>query len=169
MPVGTKEGIFSMCKKAKIGYNVLTENYRTIIRYAAKTSDSFSVVTEQVKPFSIVAPKCRHDEILNSISDYLIKQVVGVKSWPGTKTSANHMVLNIYRMVKSTRNWLNESPNLFVYREDLPEDICFYRDGKPWMYATTHEHDMTIINPTNEDMAFFKTIETAMSSGGGKS
>lgn len=76
------------------------------------------------------------------------------------------MVLNIYRMVKSTRNWLNESPNLFVYREDLPEDICFYRDGKAWMYATTHEHDMTIINPTNEDMAFFKTIETAMSSGG---
>lgn len=137
--------------------------------HAAKTSDSFSVVTEQVKPFGIDPPKCKHDEILNSISDYLIKQDVGVKSWPGTKTSANHMVLNIYRIVKSTRNWLNESPNLFVYREDLPEDICFYRDGKAWMYVTTHERDMAIINPTDEDMAFFETIEATALSADGRS
>lgn len=108
-----------MCKRTKIAYDILIKNYRTIIHYAAKTSDSFSVVTEQVKPFSIVPPKCKHDEILNSIADYLIKQVVGVKSWPGTKTSANHMVLNIYRMAKSTRNWLNESPNLLYI-----EKIC---------------------------------------------
>lgn len=92
-----------------------------------------------------------------------------MKSWPGTKTSANHMVLNIYRMVKSTRNWLNESPNLFVYREDLPEDICFYRDGKAWMYVTTHERDMAIINPTDEDMAFFETIEATALSADGRS
>ena len=158
-----------MCKRTKIAYDILIENYRAIIRYAAKTSDSFSVVTEQVKPFSIVPPKCKHDEILSSISDYLIKQVVGAKSWPGTETSANHMVLNIYLMVKSTRNWLNEGPNLFVYREDLPEDICFYRDGKAWMYVTTHERDMTIMNPTNEDMAFFETIEATALSADGRS
>lgn len=158
-----------MCKRMKIAYDVLIKKYRTIIRYAGKTSDSFSVVTEQVKPFSIDPPRCKHDEILSSISDYLIKQVVEAKSWPGTETSAKHMVLNVYRMVKPTRNWLNESPNLFVYREDLPEDICFYRDGKAWMYATTHEHDMAIINPTNEDTVFFETIEAAALSADGRS
>ena len=47
-----------MCKRTKLAYDILIENYRAIIRYAAKTSDSFSVVTEQVKPFGIDPPKC---------------------------------------------------------------------------------------------------------------
>lgn len=51
----------------------------------------------------------------------------------------------------------------------MPEDICFYRDGKAWMYFTTHERDMAIINPTDEDMAFFETIEATALSADGRS
>ena len=37
------------------------------------------------------------------------------------------------------------------------------------MYVTTHERDMAIINPTDEDMVFFKAIEAATLSGDRKS
>ncbi len=148
-----------MGKTCSISYDLILDNEKRVLRYAARTSDCFSVVTEQIKPFSAKPAKCRHDAVLEPISDCLIKQAVGVKSWPGTMRSGNHWVLNLYRITKVTKNWLNEAPNLFLYRDDMPEDICFYRNGKAWMYATTHEKMIHIIDPTDADLAFFKAIE----------
>ena len=42
---------------------------------------------------------------------------------------------------------------------DLPQDICIYRNGKPWLYATTHEKELTLLNPTEADKALFALQE----------
>ncbi len=154
-----EKGETFMGKTCNISYDLIIENEKRVLRYAARTSDCFSVVTEQIKPFSARPAKCRHDAVLEPISDCLVKQTVGVNSWLGTMRSGNHWVLNLYRITKATKNWLNEAPNLFLYRDDMPEDICFYRNGKAWLYATTHEKMIHIIDPTDADLAFFKGIE----------
>ena len=160
MPQGIEEAIFSMYRRVlKIEYSLLLENYRTIIHYAAKTSDSFSIITEQIKPYGVTPPKCKHDAFLAPIYGCLDHQIVGAKTWPGTNTSAKHMVMNLYRMTKVTQKWLDEIPNPFLLCDNKPQDICFYRKAEALMYAVTHENEAVVVNPTDEDIRFFSQFE----------
>lgn len=140
-------------------YDKVIERWTDVVLYASKSSDSFSLITEQLKPYQAEPPKCRHDELLDPISGDLLQQEVNVKSWLGTKTSDKHRVLNLYRMSKTTRAWLKTCPNLLDCSRDLPQDICFCRNGKPWLYATIHEKELTLLNPTEADKAFFALQE----------
>lgn len=102
-------------------YDKMIERWTDVVLYASKSSDSFSLITEQLKPYQAEPPKCRHDELLDPISGDLLQQEVNVKSWPGTKTSDKHRVLNLYRMSKTTRAWLKTCPNLLDCSRDLPQ------------------------------------------------
>lgn len=73
-----------MRKTYNISYDLIIENEKRVLRYAARTSDCFSFITEQIKPFSARPAKSRHDAVLEPISDCLVKQTVGVKSRPGS-------------------------------------------------------------------------------------
>lgn len=142
----------------KIDYATLIRYREEIIRYAAKTADSFSVITEQTKPYSITPPVCRHDSVLSGIGDALLSQTLDVKSWPGTRTSARHMVLNRYRMTKAARAWLLDCSDLLLPGSGLPQDLCFYRGDDAWLYTTTHEKEAAILNPTEKDISFFENL-----------
>lgn len=56
-----KKGETFMGKTCSISYGLIIEKEKRALRYAARTSDCFSVVTEQIKPFSAKPAKCRHD------------------------------------------------------------------------------------------------------------
>ena len=165
---GIREDTFFMYKTIhKLDYSVIAANYRQVLQYASTTADSFSVITDHLKPYNVIPPRCKHDEILESIKGNLVNQAVGVTSWPGTKTSARHKVLNLYQITKKTKEWLIGCPNLFLLSESLPQDICFYRKGEVWLYSTTHEKEIDIINPTDADTSFFVQLCQSKSTGGG--
>lgn len=41
--------------------------------------------------------------------------------------------------------------------QNLPEDICFYRDGEVWLYTVTHERSATMVSSTSLDFDFLKS------------
>lgn len=151
-------GIFSMLadesKIYAVPFGVAEKNYIKIFEYACNTSDSFTIITKQKKPYSSVPVRCIHDDYLHDISTSLCEQVVNAKKWPGTETKANHIVLNRYAINATTIKWLKRVPNLLSIGSG-PEDICFYRNGKPWLITTTHEKTMYVVHPTTCDKTFF--------------
>lgn len=48
--------------------------------------------------------------------------------------------------------------NFFLaIEQNLPEDICFYRDGEVWLYTVTHERSATMVSSTSLDFDFLKS------------
>lgn len=151
-----QEREYSMSNKnIDIDFNDLVENYHEVIKYAGKNSDSFSVITNLKKPYSKNPPNCEHDEAIKCLEPFLTEHVVGIKEWPGMITKDNHKVMIIYRTCKESRKILSEMPNLFLPIENqLPEDICFYRNKKPWLATVSHEKTAFMSDATNDDIAF---------------
>lgn len=83
--VGTKEGIFFMYDVCALNFKILRLFQSEVIHYAAKASDSFSIVTDQVKPFNSDPPHCKHDDILQDIQGDLLSQTIGAKNGQGPR------------------------------------------------------------------------------------
>lgn len=148
-----------LCENINIEYHDLINNFFEVIKYAGKFSNSFSVITNLEKPYSKFPPICEHDEVMLNLKPYLLKQIVGLKEWPGTIKAKknNHKVMNVYSSNKNTRNMLLEMPNFFIPEQNyLPEDICFYRNNSPWFATVSHEKIAFMINATKVDMVFLK-------------
>jgi hypothetical protein len=48
-------------------------------------------------------------------------------------------------------------PNFFLPEDyELPEDLCFYRNGSHWFATISHEETAFLTGATAEDLAFFK-------------
>lgn len=153
-----KEDIYSMFNKnIDINFSDLVTNYYEAIKYAGKFSDSFSVITNLKKPYSKVPPNCEHNEVIRDFEPFIVEHVIGIKKWPGMMTKDNHKVMIIYRTCKEGRQILLEMPNLFLPIEnELPEDICFYRNKKPWFATVSHEKMAFMLDATQEDIAFLQ-------------
>jgi hypothetical protein len=145
-----------MHQNLKIDYDDSVREYLSLVDYCGKHSDSFILITQLLSPFSKVPPNLKHDQLLKPIEPYLIEQVIGLRQWPGTKTAALHNVLNRYKCCKETRQFLTGAPNMFVSQGSfgLPEDICFYRNGKPWLITTSHERMISMTDFKSEDCDF---------------
>lgn len=133
----------------------IQEDYQAIVRYALSNSTHFSVITEQLKPYTKEPPVLRHDELLAPIRGELVRQELNVRTWPGTKTSARHKVLNLYRINRNVRQWFASGPNLLEYDPDGVQDLCFYRDAAAWFISVSHEETVSIIDPTADDRKMF--------------
>ena len=141
----------------KIDYNDLVNNYKKIIRFAVKSSDVFSVVDWQKRPYSAFPPFADKDDIMKPLEPFIIKKVAGVRNWPGTGTGDNHMVLSVYECSKFCGNELVKLPNFFSPIEhNIPEDICFYRNGIAWLVTVSHEELAFMYNVTKEDILFLE-------------
>lgn len=46
-------------------------------------------------------------------------------------------------------------PNIFTPEINMPEDICFYRNGKLWFATVSHEKLAFIFDAKKEDLKFF--------------
>lgn len=63
----------------------------------------------------------------------------------------------IYNAKKFRRTY-RDIPNFFLaIEQNLPEDICFYRDGEVWLYTVTHERSATMVSSTSLDFDFLKS------------
>ena len=138
-----------------LDYENLVKNNIEFFRYATKSCDNFSVITNQKKPYSQRPPLCEHDEILKRINASLQKYIVGIGEWPGTKAKMNHKVIFFYKCCKETREFLINQNNFFLPQYyKLPEDICFYREKKVWLTTISHEKLAFIQSATKEDIVF---------------
>ena len=155
------EDIYSMLNKnIGINFSDLLDNYNEIINYVSKKSDSFSVISNLNKPYSKQPPNYEHENVLKVLEPFLERYVIGIKSWPGTITKDNHKVMITYRLCKESRSLLKEMPNFFLPLENgLPEDICFFRNQKPWFVTTSHEKTVFIVDATNEDVSYLKEMD----------
>ena len=151
-----QEDIYSMFNKnIDINFNDLIENYHEVIKYAGKYSDSFSVITNLKKPYSKNPPVCEHYEAVKCLEPFLTEHIIGIKKWPGMITKDNHKVMIVYRSCKESRKILSEMPNFFLpLKYQLPEDICFLRNKKPWFATVSHEKMAFMLDATNDDITF---------------
>ena len=70
-------------------------------------------------------------------------------------TKDNHKVMIVYRSCKESRKILSEMPNFFLpLKYQLPEDICFLRNKKPWFATVSHEKMAFMLDATNDDITF---------------
>ena len=144
-------------KNIDIDYNDLIKNYYKIIEYAGKYSDSFSIITNLKKPYLKIPPNCEHDDFIKKFEPFILNSIVGIKKWPGTITKDNHKVMYTYRICKESIKILLQTSNLFMPIEnELPEDICFYRNKKPWLTTISHEKIACISCATKLDINFLE-------------
>ena len=155
--------VADMCfisKGISLDYNAISQRYTEILEYVFKKSESFSIVTDLVRPYSKRPPLCKQDEWIADLQEYMISQEVGAKEWPGVRNRNCHKVLTFYRACRQAREILCAWPNAFYACEyNLPEDICFYRDGKVWFGTTSHERTADVLVATKEEEAFFDPFE----------
>ena len=63
----------------------------------------------------------------------------------------------VCRCCKESRKQLLLMPNVFLpIDNDIPEDICFYRNGKLWFATISHEKIALAVDVTKADLTFFK-------------
>lgn len=148
--------MYSTCNGFTLDYSTLIKDATKVLEYIFRRSDSFSIVTDLVKPYSKIPPCCKQDEWTTNLQQYLISQNVGAKEWPGVQNRNCHKVLSFYKACKQTKAIVQAWPNVFQACEfRLPEDICFYRDGTVWFATTSHERTADVLMLSREDADFF--------------
>jgi len=148
---------FILVKSLNINYENLISYYEKVIKFAIKTSDVFSIIAYQKKPYSVIPPFTDNDEFLEKLEPHLVNKKAGIRNWPGSATNNNHRVLCVYNCCNLSRNELLQLPNFFLAIENnMPEDICFYRKGVAWLVTVSHEEYAFMYNSTEEDIAFLE-------------
>jgi hypothetical protein len=156
-----------MYQGIEIDFNDAIAQSSAILEYCTKNADSFSFITMLKRPYSKIPPILEHDDLLRGISTFLIRQVIGLREWPGTRmfTVEFHKVLNQYRISKQTREFIMSQTQIInPIPFSLPEDICFYRNGIPWLVTVSHENSISMINVTRKDIEFVVGLRVKYSS-----
>ena len=72
------------------------------------------------------------------------------------------VILSFYLQLNALKllDYVEVSNNQFimcsVIDNDIPEDICFYRNGKLWFATISHEKIAFAVDVTKADLTFFK-------------
>lgn len=143
-----------------LDYDMLIQNSGEVLEYVFRRADSFSIVTDLIKPYSALPPRCKQDKWTADLQSYMISQAVGAREWPGVINRNCHKVLSTYKACRQAKAIVKAWPNVFQALEhNLPEDICFYRDGQVWFGTTSHEGMADVSILTKEDEAFFQAFK----------
>ena len=147
-----REDIFSMYKMT-VNYDDLVDNVSSVIEYLMKKSDCFSVTVIIKKPYSQQPPVFNQSEQFN---DFIIKYYFDYKTWPVNFLGRlKHQILIMCCCNKESREMLLKIPNIFIPEINMPEDICFYRNGKLWFATVSHEKLAFVFDAKKEDLKFF--------------
>ena len=149
------EDIYSMFHKTNVNYEDIIQQEQIIIDFLSKNSDYFSVTVIIKKPYSQMPPVFNYNV---QLYPYAVKYIFEKKDWlVDFLGQLKHQIMVVCRCCKGSRKELLQMKNLFLPVEnDMPEDICFFRNGKLWFATISHEKIAFIINPTSEDIKFFK-------------
>ncbi len=132
---------------------IYSKQYRAFIKYAVATCDSFSLVFEKDVDEKV---SYTFQEAYLTLMEFTINgKSIGYH--PDTGTSFENSEMNYYECNKHTRAFLQTANSVFDWDgENLPEELCFYRNSEKWFTCVCHERYIFIYNETNEDIAFFK-------------
>ncbi len=139
----------------EVNYNDIVKNEPLIINYLAKYSDSFSMIPIIKRPYSQIPPVFNYVEQLRPfVIDYLFDR----EKWPVDFFGRDkHQIMVICKCCKESRAVLVNMPNVFHPSENnLPEDICFFRNGKLWFATVSHEQIAFTVDMTKQDINFFE-------------
>ena len=144
-----------MVYKVNINYDDIIAKEQLVINYGAKFSDFFTVLVIIKRPYSQNPPVFNYDNLLNPfITKYIFEKHDWLVSFLG---QLKHQIMIVCRCCKECRKALEEMPNLFLSPENnVPEDICFYRGGKPWFATITHEKMAFMMTATKDDLNFLQ-------------
>ena len=140
----------------RLDYPLLAQNCNTVLGYLFKTSDTFSLTANLIRPYSQIPPACRADPLLLPLAKDLLSYETNPHGWPGTQTYGRHKVLLTYQARRTARCAVQSWPNVFELQDTLPEDLCFYRKGEAWFITVTHEKLAWAEVQSRQDEAFFR-------------
>lgn len=142
----------------KVLYVTINNNnqYRSFIKYAISTCDSFSLVYEKS---DIDKTKYVLQDFYDSIfNNFLHKENIGIH--PGTGTIFENSDIVYYLCNKEINNALQSADSIFDWNgKYLPEELCFYRNKEIWFICIYHENLLVIHNETKDDIEFFKKLK----------
>lgn len=122
---------------------VITQNptgktYKNLLDFAFDYCDEFQlVVRKRMGSLRQIEP------VLASLENSLIS-VKEQSSWAGTQLGGSQKArVYRYRTDASIKKTLKSIANSFYdwQQPDLPEDLSFFKKGKPFLVCTAHEHD----------------------------
>lgn len=94
----------------------------------------------------------KNEHIIETVSPYIIERYLS-KSYFGMKQSYVCDII-AFRLSKEFKKILHNASNLYDWcSPELPEDLCFFREGasKCWMQVIAHEKEAYIFEETKED------------------
>ena len=144
-------------EKEKYGI-ILDELYGKLIDYCLRNTSSFMLVYAkyQMKPYS-----SEMEEIRRELTKFEIKRRIN-PSWPGTPatySSNTEYQIVFYACEQEARNSLLKTNSLFSWtRPEMPQDLAFFRGNKCWLYTVAHEGFFCVIDPTQADVEFLKSV-----------
>lgn len=142
-------------KSFVVNFNDMLKKHSEMIKYACDTCDQFSLIAKMKRPYLKNPPNFEYAGAVRMLEPYVEKFVPRIREWPGTITEDTHRVMIVYRICRGSRQAMQTLPNFFLPIENrLPEDICFYRNQKPWLGTVSHEKMAFITHATKEDAAF---------------
>ena len=129
------------------------KQYRSFIKYAINTCESFSLVFEKD---DINRSKYIFQEIYESIYEFIfIENSIGYH--PDTGSFFQNVEIIYCECNKYTEALLQSSYSIFDWNgEKMPEELCFYRDDKKWFTCVCHEKYLFIYDEIEDDIEFFK-------------
>lgn len=137
-------------------YDDIVRNNEVFFKYAFHNSNAFSIITHMNRPYSKRPPNCDHDEMLKDLQSYLLRQIVGIRIWSNDNASDNHTVMNLYESNRRSYNILYSIGDFLQPCEnELPEDICFYKDNRAWISTVSHERLAFLYSDDEADSKFF--------------
>lgn len=147
-----------MSHRTYIEYEDIIKNEAVIIDFLTKKSDCFSVTVIIKKPYSQIPPVFNYDTYLRP---FVIKYIFDKKDWlVDFLGNRKHQIMVVCNCCKESRKQLLQMPNVFSpIDNNMPEDICFYRNGVLWFSTISHEKMAFMVNATEEDRLFFEENE----------
>ena len=150
-----QEDMCFMSDRIYLNYDDIVKEESVVIDYLAKNSDRFSVTAVIKRPYSQLPPDFNYGVQLQPfVENYIFERKDWLVNFLGYM---RHQIMVVCRCCKESRKQLLLMPNVFLpIDNDIPEDICFYRNGKLWFATISHEKIAFAVDVTKADLTFFK-------------
>ncbi len=124
--------------------------YRRLVDLAFDLCDEFILVVHK-KYYSDLNDNAKF--LLEKLNDYLIK-MKEQSEWAGTKLLGHTAYIYHYHTSPEAREIVKKvSKSLYSWMyPDLPEDLSFYKNGKPWLVNTAHEEQSFILSEDKSEI-----------------
>ncbi|WP_339803186.1 hypothetical protein MKY19_12535 [Paenibacillus sp. FSL R5-0744] len=92
-------------------------------------------------------------ELLERLQPFL-KEIVKDDYWPGTRLMGHYADVYYFRCSPDAVDiLLSYSTCLYSWMQTrVPDDLCFLRQGQPWLINTAHERESHIVTDVEEEL-----------------